>query len=585
LATLFALLLAACGGGGTIPIPGVELRPLSPEFATRKAVAYSPFRTNNRDTELVTAAHIKEDLDLLVHGNFKLIRMFDSSSVTQLTLQVIKENGLDIKVMLGIYINSESSPYLTAAQKAANQALNQAEMDRGVALANAYPDLVLSVSIGNETMVSWSFVPTDVTTMAAHIKSVRDQVAQPVTTDDNWAFFAQASSIENNPKAVVEQIDFVSMHSYALLDSVTQPDKWDWQQVAVAADQRAAAMMNASLVATQDDHTAVRAHLDSMGHSAMPVLIGETGWKAVPSGSPAETFRAHPVNQKMYVDRLNDWLAASKAGTIAGPLTIVYFEAFDEPWKGSDDKWGLFNVSRKARFVVQDLYPAAIWEPGAWTLADALYYVPLIGGGTVTANRYTLYAEAVTAGEAKPGETWVWSAWDNGKTSVGAFVTTTPASPDPVQSFEITPTPAVWGWGMTINLPTTAEDLRNFEAAGKLNFSIKTNYGAGQVTAGTIEVGFLTGTGSSAYDVYMAIKPGEYGYLNDGNWHNVSVPISEIKKHGAKAFGNESSATSVFDLTKVTNPFVIADRYANTGKAQGTGDKTTLTIDAIYWSK
>ncbi len=579
LGLLFAFLLAACGGGGTIPIPGVELRPLSAEFASRKAVAYSPFRTGNRDTELVTAAHIKEDLDLLVKGNFKLIRVFDSSSVTQLTLQVIKENALDIKVMLGIYIVSESSPYLTAAQKTANLALNVAEMDRGVALANAYPDLVLSVSIGNETMVSWSFVPTDVATMAAHIKSVRDRISQPVTTDDNWAFFAKSGANESDPKKVIEQIDFVSMHSYALLDSVTAPDKWDWQQLAVAADKRAAAMMDASLKATQDDHTAVRAHLDAMGHSAMPVLIGETGWKAVPSGSPAETFRAHPVNQKMYVTRLNAWLAASRAGSVAGPLTIVYFEAFDEPWKGSDDKWGLFNVSRKARWVIQDLYPSTIWEAGTYTLADALYYIPVISNGPITANRYTLYSEAVTAGEAKPTETWGWSAWDNGKTAVGAEVVPTPSSIDPTKAFAITPAPAVWGWGMTISLPTTADDLSNFEAAGKLNFSIKTTY------AGSIEVGFLTGSGSSAYDVYMAIKPGEYGYQNDGAWHQVSVPISEIKKHGNKSSGNESSSTSVFNLTKVTNPFVIADRYAITGKPSGTADKSTLTIDAIYWSK
>ena len=579
LALASAVLVAACGGGGSIPIPGVELRPLSAEFNTRKAVAYSPFRTANRDTEVVTAAHIKEDLDLLVKGNFKLIRMFDSSSTTQLTLQVIKENALDIKLMLGIYIVSESSPYLTAAQKTANLALNAAEMDRGVALANAYPDLVLSVSVGNETMVSWSFVPTDVATMAAHIKSVRDRIVQPVTTDDNWAFFAKSSAIERDPKLVIEQIDFVSMHSYALLDSVTTPDKWNWQQVTVAADKRAAAMMDASLKATQDDHTAVRAHLDGTGHSAMPVLIGETGWKAIASGSPAETFRAHPVNQKMFVDRLNGWLADSRAGKVAGPQTIVYFEAFDEPWKQSDDKWGLFNVSRKARWVVQSLYPSTQWEAGTYTLADALYYIPVISNGPIVANRYTLYSEAVTAGEAKPTETWVWNAWDNGKTAVGSFVTTTPASPDPTQSFQIVPSPAVWGWGMAISLPTTSDDLSNFEATGKLNFSIKTSY------PGSIEVGFLTGSGSSAYDVYLAIKSGDYGYVNDGAWHNVSVPISEIKKKGNKSSGNEGSATSVFNLTKVTNPFVIADRYAVTGKPSGTGDKTPVTIDRIFWSK
>jgi Glycosyl hydrolases family 17 len=45
----------------------------------------------------------------------------------------------------------------------------------------------------------------------------------------------------------------------------------------------------------------------------------------------------------------------------AGILTFV-FEAFDEPWKGSDDPmepekhWGLFTVDRRPKLVMQSLY-------------------------------------------------------------------------------------------------------------------------------------------------------------------------------------------------------------------------------------
>ena len=53
-ALLLALVLAACGGGGVVPSPGVDVRPLSAEFGKRKAVAYSPFRSFNRDTEDIT---------------------------------------------------------------------------------------------------------------------------------------------------------------------------------------------------------------------------------------------------------------------------------------------------------------------------------------------------------------------------------------------------------------------------------------------------------------------------------------------------------------------------------------------------
>ena len=136
---------------------------------------------------------------------------------------------------------------------------------------------------------------------------------------------------------------------------------------------------------------------------------------------------------------------------------------------------------------------------------------------------------------------------------------------------------------MIAALVTTADDLSQFSASGRLNFSVKTTY------SGKIEVGFLTGTtaAGSAFDVYMPLDPANnsYGYLNDGNWHNVSIPISEIIPFGLKAYGMTDASKSRLDLTKVTNPLVIADRYANTGKATNFGNTTKLYIDNVYWSK
>jgi exo-beta-1,3-glucanase (GH17 family) len=44
--------------------------------------------------------------------------------------------------------------------------------------------------------------------------------------------------------------------------------------------------------------------------------------------------------------------------------TIFFFEAFDEPWKGNPDNllgaekhWGIFNVDRTPKLVMQKLYP------------------------------------------------------------------------------------------------------------------------------------------------------------------------------------------------------------------------------------
>jgi exo-beta-1,3-glucanase (GH17 family) len=548
-------LATACGGGGTVPSGGVTVRALPADYSTRHAAAYSPFRSANRDTETITPAMIKQDLDLLVQGNFRLIRLFDSSdNVTRATLQVIKDNGLDIKVHLGIYVLS------------GNESFNQAEIARGIALANEFADLVEVVSVGNETMVSWSFNKIAPSQMATYLAQVRDGVKQPVTTDDNWAFFASA------PDVVLKNIDFVSLHSYALLDSVSAPGSWDWQQTAVAADQRAAAMMAAAMAKTQADYAAARTYLDGIGYTFLPITIGETGWKAVATGG--ESSRAHPVNQKMFFDGLNAWVAA---GT--GPKTVFWFEAFDEPWKGGDDGWGLFDVTRQARWVVQPLYPSSIWAPGTYTLADALYYVPPVSHPPVTASRYSLYEELTHAGEALPAETPLWNAWQNGTASVATELTG--ASAEGTKNMQITPTPLSWGWGMTMNFTSSSDDLSAFVSGGMLNFSVKTTY------PGKIEVGFLTGTAadSSLYDVYIPIQSGDYGYVNDGAWHEVHIPIAAITPYGAMAFGETDPTQSKLDMTTVTNPFVIADRYAKTGKADNSGITTPIQVDDIYWSK
>lgn len=65
-----------------------------------------------------------------------------------------------------------------------------------------------------------------------------------------------------------------------------------------------------------------------------------------------------------------------------------------------------------------------------------------------------------------------------------------------------------------------------------------------------------------------------YGYVNDGNWHQVSIPVSAILAVAPKA-----------DLSKVTGPFVIAERYDRAGKAQKSGITTKLEVDAIHWAR
>lgn len=561
---LGAMVLAACGGGGTVPYPGVTLRALESDFTSRMAVAYSPFRTAANEaglaSENIPLDNIKQDLQLLKEAGFGAVRLFDSSDkVGAQTVQAIKALNLDMKVMLGVWIT------------ASDNAANDAEIARAIALANAHPDVIKAISVGNETLVSWNTWNSQTTQkMAEYLKTIRDRVRQPVTTDDNWAFFA-AKSGEKNPGPVLNQIDFVSMHTYPLLDTVHNPNLWDWRQQALPESQRAQAMMDASITRAKFEYQAVRDHLDRNGYPGMPIIIGETGWKATASGG--ETMRAHPVNQAMYFERLLAWKQESNA-----PKTIVYFSAFDEAWKQGDDKWGVFNAQRQARCIARSLNSNLAAETGSCASSEAVYFQGAQSQGTITANRYTVYAEQVTSGEARPDSAVLLNAWEAGTTSNAVEVTE--ASSDGQTAMQINPTPLAWGWGMTWGLGGTAEvDLSNF-AAGHLNFRIKTTY------PGKLEIGFLTGSISdgTAWDVYRAIEPGEYGYQNDGQWHTVRVPLTDIVVRGAPGYGM-SAPTSRLQLNRVSNMFVLADRYSITGKSSNANIRTSILVDKIFWSR
>ena len=560
-AVVATAVLVACGGGGTVPVTSVALRALPAVYSQTKAVNYSPYRTVGPAAgqpplaETLAPAfepNILQDLNLLVKAGFGLIRMFDAGNAAASTLRVIRNNNLPIKLQLGLYIQSGDDKF------------NQAEISRGVALAKQYSDIVVAVSVGNETMVSWSFNPSTPAVIGGYITQVRNQISQPVTTDDNWAFWAAA------PSAVTDVIDFASLHTYTELDTVFAPDTWDWKQVAVAADKRAVAMMDAAIVAAQKDYDAARNFLDSKNLQAMPITIGETGWNAVDVGKLA--YRAHPVNQKMYYDRLQAW-AKSARDTGKGPKAVFYFEAFDEPWKQSDDKWGLFNVSRQARYVVQALQPAsASWvvEPGSYKDSDALYFVPPVVNTPLDAARYTVYADTVTAGEVRPptAGALAWNAWD-GTTAVGKFVTGVGPAGDAANNFEITPTPKVWGWGMFYGSDTNASaNLSNYAANGHLYVSIKTAY------PGKFELGVRTSNAEGgSVDAYILIGSGDYGHVNDDQWHSLKIPLKDIVK------GNGG------DLRTVIDRFVIADRFASTGKTSGTTGLPKISVDAIYFTR
>ena len=296
------------------------------------AVAYSGYR-EGQHPDLGAGAvspgrdEILEDLRILVAHGFGLIRLYDVSETTVATLEIIRQHELPIKVLLGMWLraeisNHEGCPWLDEPipdeKLAANSLANVAEIGRGIELARQYRDIVVAVNVGNEALVSWNdhMVPLD--KVIAYVERVKAAIDQPVTVADNYAWWIR----EGAPLAAV--VDFLGIHTYPA-----------WEEKTI----------DEALAYTIENLEDVRAALPDK-----PIAILEAGW-----ATTASEFgeRASEANQARYYRQIHEW---ARQNTV----TVFFFEAFDEPWKGdprnpqgAEKHWGLFFVDRSPKLVMR----------------------------------------------------------------------------------------------------------------------------------------------------------------------------------------------------------------------------------------
>jgi exo-beta-1,3-glucanase (GH17 family) len=295
------------------------------------AVAYSGYREGqhpDRGNGAVNPsnAEILEDLGLLLDHDFKLIRLYDSGENTRSTLELIREHELPIKVLLGVWLQAEVSNHLgcpwldepiSEEDLGANTVRNAEEIERGIRLAQEFRDIVVAVNVGNEALVDWNdhMVPLD--KVIAYVKLVKATIEQPVTVADNYAWWIRDGA------PLAEEVDFVGVHTYPV---------WEGKSI------------DDGLSYTIENIDGVRAALPGK-----PIAILEAGWATVASEF-GDT--ANEAAQVRYFREMAEW--AREEG-----ITVFFFEAFDEPWKGdvnnpmgAEKHWGLFNVDRTPKKVL-----------------------------------------------------------------------------------------------------------------------------------------------------------------------------------------------------------------------------------------
>ena len=298
-----------------------------------RAVAYSGYREGQHPDRGAGAvdpspAEVTEDLELLVDADLNLIRLYDAGSNSRSVLETIRREQLPIRVLLGIWLraeisNHEGCPWLDEpipdAELAANVLLNDAEIARSIALAREFDDIVVAVNVGNEALVEWNDHMVSLEAVIDYVRRVRDAIPQPVTVADNYEWWIR----DGAPLAA--EVDFLGVHTYALWEGKT---------------------IDAGLDFTIENLAAVQAALPDR-----PIAILEAGWatRAVEFGE-----RAGEAQQRRYLHELFAWGGANN-------VSVFFFSAFDEPWKGdpqqpdgAEKHWGLFDVDRRPKRAVAD---------------------------------------------------------------------------------------------------------------------------------------------------------------------------------------------------------------------------------------
>ncbi len=328
------------GGSGRNREPlGVDLKQDESKLlgGVARGICYSGFRAGQHPdwgdgAVNPTCDQVLEDLQLLNRNdNFTLIRIYDSGENARTVLRAIRENELRMKVLLGIWLNAEVSTHGTCAWITepipdevlqANKRKNREEIERGIALANEFPDVVIAVNVGNEALVDWNDHKVSPDTIISYVRQVKQAIGQPVTVAENYKWWAE------HGQRLAREVDFVSVHTYPV---------WEGKGI------------DEGMSYTLANLTEVRRAIPEA-----TMVITEAGW-----ATAASEFgpRASEENQKRYFDELMGWAQQNN-------VTTFFFEAFDEDWKGdpnnplgAEKHWGIFTIDRKPKRVMQGLYP------------------------------------------------------------------------------------------------------------------------------------------------------------------------------------------------------------------------------------
>lgn len=292
------------------------------------AICYSGFREGqNPGGDYPSYDEVKEDL-LLLQGRWKYLRLYDCDEHGQTVLEVIAKEKLDFKIMLGAYIVAEMNNFncpwdggvYSEDELNQNKTRNQEKIDRLIEFGNKYPEIIFSLSVGNEACVEWTDHYVHENKVTDYVKQVKAQTKQSVTFCENYVPWLLKL------EKLAEEVDFISIHTYPV---------WEYKHIDEALDY------------SKDNYYAV-----ARKYPDKPVIITEAGWATNSNGRGIDPHNVNEEYQKIYFEKLMEWVEKEN-------IMIFFFEAFDESWKGSPEPlepekhWGLFRIDRTPKLAMK----------------------------------------------------------------------------------------------------------------------------------------------------------------------------------------------------------------------------------------
>ncbi|MBT5293977.1 MAG: exo-beta-1,3-glucanase [Cellvibrionales bacterium] len=384
--TISMVLLLACAPFSAATTTATSITLTSPTAAEilgnpkYPAFSYGGYREKTRDV-VPTKDEIKDDIKILSALGIKVLRTYNTSQYPQASrlLAAIRElksedENFEMYVMLGAWIECHRAWTDQAKHTKGNTKNNKTEIATAVALANEYPDIVKVIAVGNEAMVQWAvtyFVyPKIILKWVDHLQDLKAEGKLSsdvwITSSDNFESWGGGDTHYQTKElaALIEAVDYVSLHTYPFHDSHYSPEFWG-----VLAEEESLSLME------QIEATMLRAKKRAMSQyqgaadyiasidADKPIHIGETGWASIAGSSygPTGSHAADELKEKLYYQHMRDW------GHEAG-MSMFYFEAFDEQWKdtgdatGSENHFGLITLNNEVKYTLWDEFDKGTFD-------------------------------------------------------------------------------------------------------------------------------------------------------------------------------------------------------------------------------